>query len=236
MTPPSFMADPLLPERSEQPGTASTPAEADFTPVGHIYDRIATAYADRFGDDLKPGSGDRAFLDVALASARGSGPVLDVGCGPGQIAAIAIAAGMPAIGTDISPGMLAVARRLVPLGRFLRADARALPLAAASCRAAAAFYLLHHLPATALPGMLAELRRVLEPGGTLVIATHLGSGPQWVTSEWNGITERVAVACHSKDDLAARVAAAGFGVESVGSRAPRADEFQAEHGFLRARA
>jgi len=212
------------------------PSEADFAPVGHIYDRIAVAYAGRFGDDLKPGSGDRAFLDVALASARGSGPVLDLGCGPGQIAAIAIAAGMRAIGTDISPGMLAAARRRVPLGMFLRADARTLPLAAASCRAAAAFYLLHHLPSAALSGVLAELHRVLEPGGTLVIATHLGTGHQWVSSEWNGLTERVAIACYGKDELAARVAAAGFEIESVGSRAPRSDEFQAEHGFLRARA
>jgi len=228
------MADRSLPVRSEPAG--AVPSETDFTPVGHIYDRIAAAYAGRFGDDLKPGSGDRAFLDVALASARGSGPVLDLGCGPGQIAAIAIAAGMPAIGTDISPGMLAVARRWVPLGVFLRADVRALPLAAASCRAAAAFYLLHHLPGPALPGVLAELHRVLEPGGTLVIATHLGSGHQWVTGEWNGVTEQVAIACYGKDELAGHVAAAGFSVESVGSRAPRADEFQAEHGFLRARA
>jgi ubiquinone/menaquinone biosynthesis C-methylase UbiE len=212
------------------------PSEADFAPVGHIYDRIAADYADRFGDDLKNGSGDRAVLDVALASARGSGPVLDLGCGPGQIAAIAIAAGMQAIGIDISPNMLAVARRRVPLGMFLRADARALPLTAASCRAAAAFYLLHHLPSAALSSVLAELHRVLEPGGTLVIATHLGTGPQWVSSEWHGITERVAIACYGKDELAARVAAAGFDIESVGSRAPRADEFQSEHGFVRARA
>jgi hypothetical protein len=84
--------------------------------------------------------------------------------------------------------------------------------------------------------VLDELHRVLEPGGTLVIATHLGSGPQWVSSEWDGITERVAIACYGKDELAARVAAAGFDIESVGSRAPHADEFQSEHGFLRVRA
>src|SRR5215475_2810748 len=120
-TPPSSMAesDPIEPVRAE-PGQAGPEASAfEVVRVARLYDRIAGAYAGRFGDDLRPGTGDRAFLDVALASAPASGPVLDLGCGPGQIAAIAVDSGMPAIGADISLGMLAVARRRVPLAAFI---------------------------------------------------------------------------------------------------------------------
>lgn len=204
--------------------------------MARLYNRIAGAYAGRFGEDLRSGSGDRAFLDVALASAPGCGPVLDLGCGPGQIAAIAVDSGKPAIGADLSAGMLAVARRRVPLATFISADARALPLRAGSCRAVAAFYCLHHLPRAVLPSVLAELRRVLPVGGILLVATHLGTGEQLVTNEWNDALEMVRIAFYTKDELAALVVAAGFSVESVASRHPRPDEFQAEHGFIRARA
>lgn len=211
--------------------TAFDPAQ-----VARLYDGFAADYEFRFGEDLRPGTGDRAFLDVALESAPASGPVLDLGCGPGQIAAIAVDSGKPAIGADLSAGMLAVARRRVPLATFISADARALPLASGSCRAVAAFYCLHHLPKALLPSVLAELRRVLPVGGILIVATHLGVGEQLVASLWNDASELVRVAFYPRDELAALVVAAGFSVESVASRHPRPDEFQAEHGFIRARA
>ncbi len=208
----------------------------DPAQVARLYDKIAGEYTGRFGEDLRPGTGDRAFLDVALASAPSRGPVLDLGCGPGQIAAITVDSGRPAIGADISAGMLAVARRRVPLATFLSADARALPLRPGSCRAVAAFYFLHHLPKALLPQVLAEVRRVLPAGGILVVATHLGVGEQLVSSEWNDAPQHLKITFYARDELATLVVAAGFSVESVASRHPRPDEFQAEHGFIRARA
>src|SRR5215467_3813378 len=216
-TPPSSMAEPQLPE--------SDSSAFDVAGVARLYDRVAAEYVGRFGEDLRSGTGDRAFLDVALASAPDSGPVLDLGCGPGQIAAIAVGSGMHAIGADLSPGMLAVARRRVPFAAFIAADARALPLASGSCRAVAAFYCLHHLPRALLPSVLTELRRVLPAGGTLVVAAHLGVGEQWVTSMWNSVPERTKITFYAREELTALVGAAGFTVESVASRLPRSDEF-----------
>ncbi len=48
--------------------------------------------------------GDRGLL------ARCRGPVLDVGCGPGRLAAALMARGIPALGVDIAPGAVALAR------------------------------------------------------------------------------------------------------------------------------
>ena len=48
--------------------------------------------------------GDRGLL------ARCRGPVLDVGCGPGRLAAALLGQGVPALGVDIAPGAVALAR------------------------------------------------------------------------------------------------------------------------------
>lgn len=219
--------------------TAKPPEHAagyDRVAIAHRYDQIAADYATRLGDDPRPGSGDRAFVEVALASAHGDGPVLDLGCGPGQIAAIAAASGMRAVGADISAAMLAIARHRVREGAFLAAEAWALPMRAASCRAVAAFYCLHHVPRTRIGLVLGEARRVLPAGGTLLVATHLGSGEQWVTGPDPGDSAPICITLYGRDEIAAKVRGAGFAIESVATRGPRPDEFQAEHGFLRARA
>jgi SAM-dependent methyltransferase len=49
--------------------------------------------------------GDRALLDPC------TGPTLDVGCGPGRLAAALAAAGTPSLGIDVSPAAVRLARR-----------------------------------------------------------------------------------------------------------------------------
>jgi hypothetical protein len=76
------------------------------------------------------------------------------------------------------------------------------------------------------------MRRVLLPGGRLVLTAHLGDGDQWHGDE----PDRVRVTLYTRPELARLVRRAGFDVESFRWRDPAADEFRAEHGFLRARA
>ncbi len=103
----------------------------------------------------------RRWVLAALPELRGS--VLELGCGPGYLQQ-ALAARPAVVGIDASPQMLARAARFSR--RLARADARQLPFASASfdtvCATFPAEYILD-------PATHAEIRRVLKPGGRLVI-------------------------------------------------------------------
>ncbi|HET9059552.1 MAG TPA: methyltransferase domain-containing protein [Acidimicrobiales bacterium] len=101
-----------------------------------------------------------------LGELRGA-TVLDVGCGNGQYHDGLVRAGARVVGLDLSTGMLAAARS-VHGGPLAAADAAALPVADGRAGAALAMHMLYHLPNPA--GALAELARVLRPGGRLVVA------------------------------------------------------------------
>jgi SAM-dependent methyltransferase len=93
------------------------------------YDAIATVYAERFRAELDARPLDRALLAgfAELVRAGGAGPVADVGCGPGRVTGYLNGLGLPVFGIDLSPEMIAVARRTYPdlrfeVGSMLRLD------------------------------------------------------------------------------------------------------------------
>ncbi|HEX9065270.1 MAG TPA: class I SAM-dependent methyltransferase [Streptosporangiaceae bacterium] len=93
--------------------------------------------------------------------------LLDAGCGAGQAAADAAAAGARVAGLDASEPLLEVARRRSPAGEFRTGDIEALPYASGSFDVVTAFNSIQYAidPAAAV----AELARVCRSGGTVVI-------------------------------------------------------------------
>ena len=77
-------------------------------------------YSGRFGDELAAKPLDRAMLAgfAELVRAVGAGPVADIGCGTGRVTAHLTGLGLSAFGIDLSPQMIAVARRSHPDLRF----------------------------------------------------------------------------------------------------------------------
>jgi SAM-dependent methyltransferase len=111
----------------------------------------------------RPGANLYRTIAGALAAA-GARTVLDIGCGEGVLGAAVADAGVRVVGLDRSATLLASAPRPA-----VRGDAGALPFATASFDAAVAVNMLYHLhrPADALT----EARRVLRPGGPIMVAT-----------------------------------------------------------------
>jgi demethylmenaquinone methyltransferase/2-methoxy-6-polyprenyl-1,4-benzoquinol methylase len=108
---------------------------------------------------------------VALAQLGPGQRALDVCCGTGDVALALARTGAQVTGLDFSPEMLAVARRRAQTSNapveFVQGDALALPFADATFDAVTISYGLRNLADFAAG--LAEMARVLRPGGRLVV-------------------------------------------------------------------
>ncbi|MET9357021.1 methyltransferase domain-containing protein [Streptomyces sp. NPDC006617] len=118
--------------------------------------------------DRMPGAARLRARSYELLSLVPDSTVVDVGCGAGRAVVELAERGVHAIGVDPSPRMLAAARERWPEAEFREAGAEELPFAGGSVRGYRADKVFHVLqePARAV----AEARRVLCPGGRIVLA------------------------------------------------------------------
>jgi demethylmenaquinone methyltransferase / 2-methoxy-6-polyprenyl-1,4-benzoquinol methylase len=139
-----------------------------------MFDRIAPGY-DRANTVLSLGR-DRAWRRRAADAAAPpvGGAALDIACGSGQLTRELrkhVGSGGRVVGLDFSDRMLAVARASHPAIEWVQGDATSLPFEDASFDAATIAFGLRNL---AHPEKgLAEMRRVLRPGGRMVVLEFL---------------------------------------------------------------
>jgi ubiquinone/menaquinone biosynthesis C-methylase UbiE/DNA-binding transcriptional ArsR family regulator len=140
---------------------------ADRSAASREFFANSAAEWDRLRDEL---FGDQFYWRALLGLLPSNWIVGDFGCGTGAIAAALAAHVGRVIGVDASMEMLeAAARRLASCANvdLRRGSLEALPIEDDTLDAATFVLVLHHLPAPALA--LAEARRVLRPGGRLLI-------------------------------------------------------------------
>ncbi|MEJ7831942.1 MAG: DUF480 domain-containing protein [Nocardioides sp.] len=178
--------------------------------VRAAYGTVATAYADHLVAELEDLPFERWLLEriVVLAGAR---PVVEVGCGPGHVTDFLAGAGVDATGLDLTPEMVAEARRRFPDGSYEVGDLRSLmrPATSVGWGAVLAWYSLVHLAASELPTAVAALARPLAPNGWLVIALHAGAEVRHKT-EWFDHEIDVDFVLHDPAEVRAAVEAAGL--------------------------
>ncbi|MER6317966.1 class I SAM-dependent methyltransferase [Streptomyces sp. NPDC001581] len=157
---------------------------SDLTSVRASYDAVAVDYARLVGTELARRPLDRAMLaafaeyvrgdSVRRDEGRGGRAVADLGCGPGRVTAHLDGLGVRTFGVDLSPAMVAVARRTYPGLRFEVGSMTALDMADGVLGGVLAWYSTVHTPPAELPVVLTEFARVLAPGGYVLIAFKAG--------------------------------------------------------------
>lgn len=200
--------------------------------IQRSYDSVAQEYADEIYAELADKPFDRELLD-RFAKRVGSGRVCDLGCGPGQIARYLRDRGVDVFGLDLSAGMLAQARRLNPEIEFVQGSMLALALGSETLDGITAFYSIIHIPRQQVMSALSEMRRVLKPGGCLLITFHLGTEDTH-HDELFGRPVKLDVAYFTTMEMSGYLLAAGFRVEESLERDPYAPEieYQSRRGYL----
>ncbi|WP_329015751.1 class I SAM-dependent methyltransferase [Streptomyces sp. NBC_00690] len=196
------------------------------------YDAIAVVYADFVRNALDDFPLDRAVLTAFAELAREApiGLVAELGCGPGWMTAHLRDLGLDAFGIDLSPVMIDLAREAYPDLRFEIGSMDALDLPDGELGAIVSWYSIIHTPPQIVPSIFAEFRRVLAPGGHLLLG--------FFESEGKPVTEfdhKVTAAYRWPiDDLAELAGAAGFVEVGRMLREPHEDErFRRGHLLMR---
>ena len=183
-----------------------------------LYDRLGGWY-DRLAASERP----LIAAGLQRLAPRPGERVLEIGPGPGWALAQLAGAAQPggyALGLDRSFAMLRAARKRLgggPPAGLCCGDAARLPLASGGWDALFLSFTLELFPDAALPGVLAECRRVLRPGGRLgVVALQAAARPGMLSRaySWAHAHFPRAIDCRPIP-LAAWLERAGFQVQAL---------------------
>ncbi len=117
---------------------------------------------------------------------RGAGPVLDLGCGRGELLEALTQAGIPAFGVDSDPAAVAECQRRGLDARVMDALEALAAQPQGSLGGVACVHLIEHLPAARWMKLFEHAARVLRPGGILAVESpnpetlRVGAGLFWV--------------------------------------------------------
>jgi len=205
------------------------------------YDAVAERYADAFVDELTEKPLERGLLDAFVELTSSSGRVADVGCGPGHVTRYLVDRGADAIGVDLSPGMIEIARRRYADIEFRVGSLTQLDFPAASWAGAVGLYSIIHLSPRERAAAYAELARVVRVGGWLLLSFHVSTATQSPGSTihlgtWLGSEVDLTGWFIDPEEVTTGLVAAGFSVRARLDREPWSDRELASHrAYLLAR-
>jgi SAM-dependent methyltransferase len=138
------------------------------------------------------------------------------------------------IGVDISPKMLEIARAAYPAVAFREGTMLALPAGRGDWAAIVALYAILHLDDAQLRRAFDEFARVLQPGGLLLVAVHVGRERRR-EERWWGMPAALTGYFHEPQELKELIASAGFTIERTERRPPYPGEYPSERCYVLAR-
>jgi cyclopropane fatty-acyl-phospholipid synthase-like methyltransferase len=189
-----------------------------------VFDELAHLYEQRFMDVSDRAEG----LDVLLDELPGN-RVLDVGCGPGNVAAYAWAKrrDLDWLGVDLSPNMVRLASKNVPGARFQVMDAREIDALPSRFHAVVAAFCLPYLNPQELRMFCERAAALLHPGGLLYLSAMAGQTTHRAP-QVNSQGDELLTWYHAPADLLAAVRERGFEVRRTWPPEPTLADL--EHG------
>jgi SAM-dependent methyltransferase len=202
--------------------------------VRDSYDSMAERYTAVALGDIDRAIPDRDWLDeFAQLAALGDGPVADLGCGPGYVTNHLSELGLSVLGYDLSPALIAEAKRAFPHVKFEVGDMTALTIASSSFAGIVARYSLIHMPPNQLASVFAEFFRLLKPGAPVLVSFFAANA-----ADRHGLPFDHAVVT-AYELFPAAVASdlqdAGFADIKIGTRGPLQGERFLDHATILAR-
>lgn len=189
------------------------------------YDRVADEYVRHVYDELRHKAIDRQLLDRFANRVRGTGLACDLGCGPGQVARYLHDRRVAVCGLDLSPVMVERARQLNSGVEFRTGDMTALDVPDEAWAGITAFYAIVNLPLADMVQALREMKRVLRPGGLLLLSFHVGEEVLHVEDLW-GCAVSLDFYFFRTEDVEGYLRSAGFEIDEVIEREPYAPEVE----------
>jgi SAM-dependent methyltransferase len=132
------------------------------------------SYQERF--DALAASGEDVHGEAGFVSRLSPASVLDAGCGTGRVAIELARRGVPVVGVDRDPSMLATARQRGPSVRWIPADLTTLDLGQVFDIVVMAGNVPLFTPPGTQAALVAGAARHVVPGGALVVGFQLGRG------------------------------------------------------------
>jgi ubiquinone/menaquinone biosynthesis C-methylase UbiE len=149
--------------------------------------------ADSYGDVYRSGTTaghffrSRQKIILALLDRLGGGALLDVGCGPGMMAQACLDRGFSFSGIDISEAMIAECHRRLGTresATFSVGKLQSLPFPDASFDVVLCMGVLEYVADKEQSTAISEMRRVMRPGGLLVISCLNGASLYWMLDRY----------------------------------------------------
>ena len=192
----------------------TSPDPHGFRTVRDAYDTVAMDYATHLPDTRAEAPLDLAMID-AFADVVTSGDdarVLDAGCGAGRMSRYLAERGCAVEGVDLSPGMVAMARRDHPELVFTVGSLTGLPYSDDQFAGVMLWYSIIHTPPASLAPIFTEASRVLRPGGHVLVGFQAGEGTRDVSAAYRRFGHDIQLErhLHTADRIAVQLEAAGL--------------------------
>ncbi len=199
------------------------------------YDAVAEEYARQMFHEFDHKPRDRELLENLIIRVAGTGPICDLGCGPGEVARFLKDHGADALGVDLSSEMVTTASRLSPDICFQGGNMLSLEIPECAWGGIAAFYSIIHIPRAQVVCALREMYRVLHRGGWLLLSFHIGDQVIQLR-EWWGKPVAVDFTYFQPQEMEGYLRESGFDQIEIHVRDPYPEvEYQSRRAYIFAR-